>query len=163
MRDEAGRDSRPYLLLALSIAWTAVIWGHSLMSGPTSSAESSLVVNLARPLFEAVGVRDVDLMGLVVRKLAHFSEYAVLGLLTGLLRARLRRTQAPAAALVAATAWPILAPVVDESIQRFVPGRSGQPTDVLIDLSGALLGTVVAALLARARARRAARPTLQNQ
>ena len=55
MRDKAGRDSRLTLLLVLSIAWTAVIWGHSLMSGPVSGAESSFVVSLARPLFEALG------------------------------------------------------------------------------------------------------------
>ena len=60
MRDMAGRDSRLTLLLVLSVAWTAVIWGHSLMSGPVSGAESSFVVSLARPLFEALGVRDAS-------------------------------------------------------------------------------------------------------
>ena len=141
----------PWVLL---VAWVAVIWGHSLMSGPVSGAESSFVVSLARPLFEALGVRDVNLMGHVVRKLAHFSEYALLGLLTGLLRARLNHAAAPRAAVVASVLWPVLAPVVDECIQRFVPGRSGQPTDVLIDLSGVLLGTLVALAVARASARR---------
>ena len=154
MQDKAGRDSRLTLLLVLSIAWTAVIWGHSLMSGPVSGAESSFVVSLARPLFEALGVRDVNLMGHVVRKLAHFSEYALLGLLTGLLRARLNHVAAPRAAVVASVLWPVLAPVVDECIQRFVPGRSGQPTDVLIDLAGVLLGTLVARVAARAASAR---------
>lgn len=155
MRDKAGRDSRLTLLLVLSIAWTAVIWGHSLMSGPVSGAESSFVVSLARPLFEALGVRDVNLMGHVVRKLAHFSEYALLGLLTGLLRARLNHVAAPRAAVVASVLWPVLAPVVDECIQRFVPGRSGQASDVAIDLAGVALGTaLVLTFSARARRRR---------
>ena len=61
---------------------------------------------------------------------------------------------APRAAVVASVLWPVLAPVVDECIQRFVPGRSGQPTDVLIDLSGVLLGTLVALAVARAASAR---------
>ncbi len=125
--------------------WTLLIWGHSLVQGPQSSAESGMVVELVRPLFEALGVSDVDLMTLVVRKGAHFAEYAVLGVLAwGTLRARLRErghAPFPAALLVA------LVPVCDEAIQLLVPGRSGQLGDVLLDLSGVCCGVLLAVLL----------------
>ena len=131
--------------------WTLLIWAHSLVQGPQSSAESGMVVELVRPLFDALGVSDVDLMTLVVRKGVHFAEYAVLGVLAwGTLRARLRergRAPFPAALLVA------LVPVCDEAIQLLVPGRSGQLGDVLLDLSGACCGVLLAAL-ASAFARR---------
>lgn len=131
--------------------WTLLIWAHSLVQGPQSSAESGMVVDLVRPLFEALGVSDVDLMTLVVRKGAHFAEYAVHGVLAwGTFRARLRErghAPFPAALLVA------LVPVCDETIQLLVPGRSGQLSDVLLDLSGVCCGVLLAAL-ASAFARR---------
>lgn len=125
--------------------WVALVWGHSLIQGPQSSLESGMVVDLLRPVFEALGMADENLMGLVVRKTAHFSEYAVLGVLArglfGSLRSERGVSPFPAALLVA------LVPVVDECIQLFVPGRSGQVTDVLIDLSGLAAGALVAHLV----------------
>ena len=148
--DSARRSTILRWAVALC-CWVLFIWGHSLIQGPQSSLESGMVVALVHPLFEALGVADVDLMTLIVRKGAHFSEYAVLGVLSwGLFSARLRergRAPFPVAYLVA------LVPVCDECLQLFVPGRSGQPTDVLIDLAGicfgALLATAVSALSRR--------------
>lgn len=132
--------------------WVLLVWGHSLVQGPQSSLESGMVVALVRPLFEALGVTDVDLMTLIVRKGAHFSEYAVLGVLAwGLFSARLRergRAPLPAAYLVA------LVPVCDECLQLLVPGRSGRPTDVLIDLAGLCAGVLLATAVSALRRRR---------
>ncbi len=149
----AGSARRPTLVrwAAALGCWVAFIWGHSLIQGPQSSLESGMVVALLRPLFEALGVTDAGLMTLIVRKGAHFSEYAVLGVLAcGLFHARLverGRPPFPAAFLVA------LVPVLDECLQLLVPGRTGQPTDVLIDLAGlccgALLGVIWRALRRR--------------
>ena len=125
--------------------WVAFVWGHSLIQGPQSSLESGMVVTLLRPLFEAVGVTDVDLMAFLVRKTAHFTEYAILGVLArglfGSLHAERGVRPLPAGLLVA------LVPVVDERIQLFVPGRSGQVTDVLLDLSGVVVGALLAHLV----------------
>lgn len=76
---------------------------------------------------------------LVLRKLAHASEYAVLGAL--LLRA-LRR-ELPAAGLAVAYA------ASDELHQHFVAGRRGRPLDVLIDAAGVLVGLLLWRRLAR--------------
>lgn len=132
--------------------WVLLIWGHSLVQGPQSSLESGMVVALVRPVFEALGVTDANLMTLVVRKGAHFSEYAVLGVLAReLFSARLGergRAPFPAAFLVA------LVPVCDECLQLLVPGRSGQPTDVLIDLAGLCCGALLATAVSALRRRR---------
>jgi VanZ family protein len=131
--------------LIASLVWTAVIWGHSLLKGPESAGESALVVQLVRPVFELVGMHDTKAITLIVRKLAHFSEYAILGYLVGRLRGSLGRQRRVEFALT--VAWVLLAPVIDESIQLLVPGRSGSPVDVLIDLSGVVLGSAVALAL----------------
>ena len=143
MIDKRSHDSARRSTLKWAVAlscWVAFIFGHSLIQGPQSSLESGFVVSIIRPLFEAVGISSLDLMTLVVRKTAHFSEYAVLGVLAcGLLRALRRERGArpiPAGLLVA------LVPVADETLQLFVPGRSGQLTDVLIDLSGVAFGVL---------------------
>ena len=67
---------------------------------------------------------------LVLRKLAHATEFAVLGAL--LLRAL--REEIPALALGVAYA------ASDELHQHFVPGRTGAPLDVVIDAVGVAIG-----------------------
>lgn len=79
----------PWLLIVL---WICVIWGHSLMPGDESGLESQWVADLLRrgaawlglsdrPLVRRL-LTDRELLHLVVRKGAHFSEYFVLGVLT---------------------------------------------------------------------------------
>jgi VanZ family protein len=71
---------------------------------------------------------------LVLRKLAHAAEFAVLGAL--LLRA-LRDERAALGAAIAYAAS-------DELHQHFVSGRVGSPVDVLIDAAGVAVGIALA-------------------
>lgn len=71
---------------------------------------------------------------LIVRKLGHFSAYAILTLLVYWAAARtkkLRRATLPAAALLA-----FLVALADEGYQRFLVHRTGAWPDVLIDGAG---------------------------
>lgn len=129
---------------ALLVVWIAFIWGHSLIQGPESTNESNLVYELVRPLFVAAGVTDVSTGTFIIRKLAHFSEYAVLGVLA-------RRAGDAAARTRAVLLACVLVPVLDETIQLFVPGRSGNPRDVFIDLAGYAVGALIATGVARYR------------
>lgn len=135
--------------LAALVVWTCVVWGHSLMAGPESSAESGIFVRLAAPLLQAMGVTDPDTMSFIVRKCGHFSEYAILAVLAVRLAWSLagQRRQRALVAL-----WVCLVPFANETIQLFVPGRSGMFRDVLIDLSGAAVGALVTWAIGRARA-----------
>ena len=129
------------------VLWTLFIWGNSLVPGDASSSESLAFLGLVRPFFEALGITDADLMHTLVRKAAHFSEYAVLGVLA-------------VRALWSDPAWPVVAiglvaPCVDETIQLFVPDRCGAITDVAIDMCGFVAG-VLLVLLARRISHRSA-------
>lgn len=77
-----------------------------------------------------------------VRKLAHFTEFAVLGVLAVLLFTVLRQN-VPRTFLYAGMLGLCVA-FCDETIQLFVPGRSGQLTDVWIDTAGVVVGTAIA-------------------
>jgi VanZ family protein len=70
----------------------------------------------------------------VLRKIAHTAEYALLG---ALLYRAVRH--APAAFLVASAYA-----VTDEFHQTFVSGRHGSPVDWLIDTAGAAIGVAIA-------------------
>ena len=142
MAKEVYFDTRTRRMWTLAfVVWLCVVWGHSLMSGDTSSAESSEVVDLLRPLFEVFGIRDARTMSFMVRKTAHFSEFAILVALG--LRMSVAWVGIGARAYMLTVAIWILAPCVDESIQLLVPGRAGMFGDVLIDMSGGLLGMLV--------------------
>lgn len=144
---------------AALLLWVGFVWGHSLVGGAASSAESGRVVTLLRPLFEATGVTDLDLMTLAVRKCAHFSEYAVLGGIARTFWTRVSRELGSRASssrrrvFLAGLVLTTLVPCLDETIQLFVPGRSGSPRDVAIDLAGAATGALLTWLFHRARIR----------
>lgn len=148
--DSARRPSRFWTVAF--VCWVAFIWGHSLIQGPQSTAESGLVVSLLRPLFEGIGIVDPDLMSFIVRKAAHFSEYAILGVLARGLVTSLREEGSVLRLPVTVVA--ALVPAADECLQLFVPGRSGRLQDVLIDLCGMLFGVTLSWVVSRV-ARRA--------
>ena len=73
----------------------------------------------------------------LLRKLAHFGEYLLLGLL---LYALLRRRSSPVAAAGLALVLAAAFACTDEWHQLSVPGRDGNLRDVLIDSAGAVAG-----------------------
>ena len=116
MRREYGR----WFWWVLCALWLAVIFGHSLMPASVSNDESMGLLGRLIALFPF-------LTHPMLRKLAHFTEFAVLGfLLAHCLRVRIARP------LLAG----LLCALADETIQTFVAGRSGELRDVWIDLSG---------------------------
>lgn len=153
-RTSAGKKpGSPALRWGVLIAlWCCFIWGHSLIQGPESSSESGCFYALLQPLFNLVGLVDEDTCTFIIRKCAHFSEYAVLGaLVLNLVRSlvrqgsgsdRLHKALLPAFGLVA---------VADETLQLFVPGRSGSPRDVAIDLCGYAFGAFLATVVVKHR------------
>jgi VanZ family protein len=78
------------------------------------------------------GATELATWEVVLRKLAHVTEYAILAALL----CRAFRGVVPAVVLAALYA------VTDEVHQTFVDGRLGTPRDVAIDLVGVLVGVV---------------------
>ena len=132
------------------ILWMAIIFSFSAQPADESEQMSLSVGHVAGLLF-ADGYEDwpqerqdafAERIDHVVRKAAHFTEYAVLGVLLALMyRAyghkgkRLFLLSAGTGSLYAAT---------DEFHQLFVPGRSGEVRDVMIDTAGAAAGILLA-------------------
>lgn len=90
-----------------------------------------------------------DTLDVVLKKLAHFAEYAVLGAL--LLRSLTPSDSwlpihASTRTRLAAVALAGMYALTDEVHQSFVPGRAPSPIDVGIDLAGAALGSTVVTL-----------------
>lgn len=134
-------------LLLLALLWTALIWHNSLCPAAESTVQSSRVEALLLPILDFLCIPEA-LRQFLIRKAAHLTEFAVLGLLwSGALPGK--RWYAPLTISV-------LTAIADESIQRFVPGRSGQIRDVLIDTAG-VLAALVFLWLARQVMRRWAR------
>ena len=138
-----GKKISTALLLLAILAALAFIWGNSLDSAVESAAKSGRVGELLRPLLELVvgqgGVTDH-----LVRKLAHFTEYAVLGALLLLLTAVGFRVRLQT--VVNCLFFLMAAALTDETIQMFSDGRSSQLTDVWLDFSGAMAGILVGLL-----------------
>ena len=85
----------------------------------------------------------------MVRKTAHFMEYMGMGvLLCRNVQVMARQRRIPLRSVIAAAIW---LPFVDETIQLFVRGRSGQISDVWLDLAGMWTGLGLMCLLGRAR------------
>ena len=128
------RNALCCVLIALNLA---LIWGNSTLPGGVSMELSDGFLALLSQGLPALAV----IGSILIRKLAHFSEFACLGLLLGWLfhgeaERGFRGFAVPA--LVG-----ILAACVDETIQRFVPGRESSLIDVWIDIGGVCTGILL--------------------
>lgn len=122
-----------WVLLILTLAF---IWGHSCMSIQESAAESGVVTRLLAPLLE-VFVGEGNVTNHLVRKLAHFAEFAVLG--AQLLLLRRKRAWGD---IVRSVELGSLAAFLDESIQ-LLSRRGAQIADVWLDTFGVVFGIMV--------------------
>ncbi len=80
-----------------------------------------------------------------VRKLAHFSEYAVMGSLVYLMLRPWKQRDKKICMVV--VVWVFLSAAADEFHQLFVDGRCGNFADVLLDTAGGGFGTFLCALI----------------
>lgn len=134
-------NKKAIILLTLVLATLAVIWGHSMMNAAMSMAESDRAETFLTPLLELfVGKGNVT--SHLVRKLGHFVEFFILGaLLAGLVRSL--GTPARPVRYIFVFLCAMAAAVIDETIQLFSDGRSGEVNDVLLDSAGALAGIIL--------------------
>ena len=123
------------ILSILIVLNLALIWGNSMLTGLSSEAVSGgLLAFLGRFL----PVLLTEAGHTLLRKAAHFSEFALLGLLyCG--RHRLVKGEAP----VHLMGFGLAVACIDETIQIFTPGRASSLIDVWIDASGFALGLLL--------------------
>lgn len=149
MRKNNGEKAILISLAAALVLLTAFIWGHSAMPAAQSEGESKAVLPILRPLLLWFGV-PLEQCHTVLRKMAHFSEYGLLGMVWIFLL--LKCQHPPRRCILPAGSACLFTALVDETIQLFVPGRSGMVTDIWIDFAGAsagILGSLLLSLLIR--------------
>ena len=130
----------------ITILWMVVIFSFSAKSAVQSTEMSTSVGKMICRIFvhdfsSWSDEKQEELAAKIdhpVRKCAHASEYALLGalvLLTACTYAKMSPKTVAAAVIIS-----VLYAASDEFHQRFVPGRSCQFTDVLIDSAGVMVG-----------------------
>lgn len=125
-----------YLWILISCLFTGVIWFHSSMPAKESGELSAWVVQLIS--FLGPFIEDIFPAGDVehsIRKLAHFTEFAVLSFCFCKTFALNRISNRTSTGYI--LFFCLFVAVVDEYIQFFSPGRSCTVNDVLLDFSGA--------------------------
>ena len=127
---------------ALTVVWIAFIWWNSMQSGGESGAMSGSVTVGINAFLSSIGI-GIRIPQLLVRKAAHFLEFAMLASLLSfdaLCVFDLRRHSSARRKCLVWWAFPCAVAVasVDETIQLFVEGRVGSVIDVMIDSGGAL-------------------------
>ena len=113
-------------------------WGGA----ETKSWLDRLLTLYLPPVRELLTPSDLGEINHIIRKLAHFTEYAILTTL-GYWGWAKGVGKAPQVALRITLAASILFAISDEFHQRFVPGRTSMLTDVFIDCFGAAVAALI--------------------
>lgn len=130
-------------------AWMGVIFFFStdLFSGPETSR---LIGPFLKWFVPEISAESIATVQLVVRKIAHLAEYAILSILScRALAQRAAPSPLPLAALGQAVLIAVAYAALDEWHQSWTDKRFGSPLDVAIDSVGATVGAAFFAWLSR--------------
>lgn len=126
-----------WLSLAATVLWLIFIYSRSAKTAQVSHDESGAVLELMNGLLPFLTMH-------FVRKLAHFTEFFVLG---GLLFLDWRLWDRGNVLLPLGVG--LAAAAADETLQTFIPGRSGQVDDALLDFAGVAVAVFLGLLIRR--------------
>lgn len=139
MTNTRTREKIRAFLTTVYIVYTLFIFSNSLQNAAESSGRSLAVLDMIDRIIGS-GILTEHM----VRKAAHFCEFALLGVL-GIGTWRMYGFGVIHAAFAG-----LLTAVTDETLQIFSAGRSSQLTDVWIDFSGCLTGILLMSVLIKA-------------
>ena len=133
----------------------AVIFAFSAMPGEESAQTSFRILKVLAAWIEDMSDANVTSalaqnLHIIIRKVAHFSEYFLLGVTT-YYAFKDRFLYDRKWFYITIISICVLFAASDEIHQHYVPGRYGTPTDVLIDSAGALTGIAICLLFAHRR------------
>lgn len=136
---------RRWIWTIILILYIGFIFHNSLTPALESSRQSGSVLAMVLKAAEAVGIKSGWITEHLIRKTAHYAEYGLLGIFLGI---TLRYYSFALAMRRMVQCWlGIMIPFVDETIQLFVEGRSGQISDVWLDMAGVFSGYVFIGIL----------------
>lgn len=139
------------ILIILLLGTFYIIFGFSSQDGEESSGVSRTITEKITSNAKWVQEKSedekqetLDMVEKVIRKIAHFSIYTVVGILLMALMSTYNLSNRKRAIISEITG--IIYASSDEIHQLFTPGRSAQITDVMIDSMGVLLGILLVIL-----------------
>lgn len=131
----------------LVIATMATIAFFSLQNGEASTQTSNKVTEVIVPNESNVSYNGMKALTTITRKTAHFSIYMLLGLLVFSAFYFSLEIWAPQLQILSFSSV-LLYSVIDEYIyQAITPGRMPSVLDIVIDMSGALIGITILTLI----------------
>lgn len=122
------------------LLWMLLIFLMSSFDATESANQSNFIVNIITDIFK---IENIELLSFIIRKLAHFTEYLILGFLTINM---LNKNDISKKYLISILICIIYA-TSDEIHQIFVPGRACQIRDILIDSMGSITGVYLYKLI----------------
>lgn len=138
------------------VVWMAVIFFAS--TGTFSGSNTSRIVGpLLRWLFPAISEEQLALAHLIVRKAAHFAEYAILGWLAAAAFTTSSREMLRRRWFLLSFTLVVVYALTDEYHQSFVETRGASIYDSLIDMAGGFAGLVILAVRYRIKERQRAK------
>ncbi len=142
--------------LILLISWMVLIFCLSAQTATESSGTSgrliTMVIRIFRSDFDSLSDSQqfaiVESFQFIVRKAAHFTAYAILGIFSFF--TYITYTKIPLKIrLILITLTCLLYSISDEVHQTLIPGRSGEFRDVCIDFCGSILSIAFLYAIAR--------------
>lgn len=128
------------LSILLVLLWMIFIFVMSSFDATSSSNQSNFIVDIITSI---INIKDTGLLSLIIRKLAHFTEYFILGILVINFITRYDKK------IIIAILLCIIYASSDEIHQIFIAGRCFAIRDILIDSMGAISGIYIYKLLRR--------------
>ena len=133
---------RKKICIALAIIWMGVIFYMSNQPASISSIHSGNTINIISKLPIIGNIMDyltsINRGEFIVRKCAHMFSYCILAILLfmSVYEDNIKK------AIIIAFLGTFLYACSDEFHQLFIPGRSGEFRDVMIDSTGGIIGIV---------------------
>lgn len=130
-------EIKKVIYIILLIVWMITVFLFSCEKGEISGNTSGKVIKIILKILKKdVSEENIKKLQLPIRKLAHFTLYAIGGILAIALLNQYNITIIQK--IIYSQLIISLYAATDEFHQKFIPGRTGCLTDVLIDSAGAL-------------------------
>lgn len=117
----------------LVLIWMTIIFIMSSFDATESANQSNFIVNIIINIFK---IENIELLSFIIRKLAHFTEYLILGFLVINMFTKNNINNLYLISIILC----IIYAISDEIHQIFIPGRACQLRDILIDSIGSITG-----------------------
>ena len=136
-----------WIFVLMTLVWLGMIFSFSLEQAEESTETSMKVVKKVIEIVSPELSKDIDkmpankmkLLHEFIRKCAHYTEFMILGILSGLSVWQMKWKQK----ILIPAGFCVMSAMADETIQLFVSGRNAALKDVLLDSLGAVTGILL--------------------